>query len=71
MLNSYEQPGEIQKVKRTQQIRKQYCITLGFPQILVTTTTFSFFFSLLYFCFSVSSLVFAAFYLCVCVCVFF
>ena len=67
MLNSYEQPGEIQKVKSTQQIRKRYCITLGFPQILFTTTTFSFFFSLVSFCFSVSSLVFVAFCLRVCV----
>ena len=67
MLNSYEQPGEIQKVKSTQQIHKRYCITLRFPQILVTTTTFPFFFSLVSFYFYVSSLVFVAFCLRVCV----
>ena len=67
MLNSYEQPGEIQKVKSTQQIHKRYYITLGFPEILFTTMTFPFFFSLVSFCFSVSSLVFVAFCLRVCV----
>ena len=37
------------------------CITLDFPQILFTIATFSFFFSLVSFCFSVFSLVFLLF----------